>query len=308
METRVAYAAVGLFVIVFGCALAAFGVWMSSGLTARDYDLYSIYFQESVSGLHVDAPVRYRGVVVGEVREIELTDRNPERVHVLVAIERDAPVKTDTRAKLESQGITGILNIALTGGTQAAPALVSRNGPPYPVIESEPSLFARLDEALTEGLGTLEQLSERVNAVLSPENERALSATLANLAVVTETLANNSERIERSLASAERLLESGAAASERLPATLDELRATLVAYRRLSAEVEAAADRVGSLAEAGEAGLNDVSRTTLPQANALLSQLQVLTDNMTRLAEELREEPSMLLFGRPGEPPGPGEE
>ena len=61
---------------------------------------------ESVSGLNPNAPVTYRGVDVGKVREIAIDREDPARVRVLLDIEGGTPVKEDTVAILVSQGIT----------------------------------------------------------------------------------------------------------------------------------------------------------------------------------------------------------
>ncbi len=307
METRVAYGAVGLFVVLLGLALIGLALWMGSGITSPDYRLYSIYFSESVSGLYVNAPVRYRGVPVGEVRQLDIASNDPERVHVVVAIVEGTPIKVDTRAQLATQGVTGILNIELTGGTRDSLPLVSENEPPYPTIESTPSLFERLDNALTEGVATLSGLNDRVSQILSPENQAAISTILHNVAGVTATLNDNRERIDRSLEHAERMFEAGAQAADGLPETLSTFRTTLEEFQSLAQELEATSVRFRTLSESGETGIRDFTHVTLPQINALIGQMQALTENLTRLSEELREDPNSLIFGRELPPPGPGE-
>ena len=63
MEAKVNFAIVGVFVLVLGAGLIAGVLWFSSGGTYRKaYDTYLTNMAESVSGLSLDAPVRYRGV------------------------------------------------------------------------------------------------------------------------------------------------------------------------------------------------------------------------------------------------------
>ena len=92
-------------------------LWLSSGKYYRkSYDTYQTYMTESVSGLNLNAPVRYRGVDVGRVRKIALAPGNVEQVQVTLDIERGTPVKEDTVAMLQTQGLTGIAYVELTAG------------------------------------------------------------------------------------------------------------------------------------------------------------------------------------------------
>lgn len=306
MESRVSYAAVGAFVLILSTVLIGLGLWLGSDVTVQRYDRYSIYFKESVSGLYLNAPVKYRGVVVGRVERLELADQNPERVHVLIAVHQGTPIKTDTRAKLDPQGVTGVVHIELTGGTLQAPLLVSHDQA-YPVIESEPSLFSRLDEALSQGLDTLNQLAGQISSVLNQENQENLRFALAGMAEFSNTLAANSKRLESTLQGAEQLMANGATATAELPAVLAQARSTMQSWEALAGRLEKVSVEVQEVAAQGRQELSRVGRTTIPEVNGLIGELQVLTDNLSRLSEDLRDNPRMLLFGRPRAEPGPGE-
>lgn len=306
MESRVSYAAVGAFVLIFSAILIGLGLWLGSDVTVQRYERYSIYFKESVSGLYLNAPVKYRGVVVGRVDRLELTDQNPERVHVLIAVHQDTPIKTDTRAKLDPQGVTGVVHIELTGGTLEAPLLTS-SGQTYPVIESEPSLFTRLDEALSQGLETLNQLAGQLSNLLNEDNQQNLQRTLAGLAEFSNTLSANSKQMENTLHSAEQIMSSGAKAAAELPTMLTQARATLQRWEALAGQLEQVGGEVQEVAAQSRQELSRVGRTTIPEVNGLIAELQALTDNLNRLSEDVRDNPRMLLFGRPQAEPGPGE-
>ena len=124
METKVNYAIVGAFVLLLSGAIVAGVLWISSGRTERkDYDTYLAYFTESISGLNEHAPVKYKGVAVGSVREIALDPTDPQRVRLVLAIERGVPIKEDTVAVLSVQGLTGIAFLDLGGGSRESPLL-----------------------------------------------------------------------------------------------------------------------------------------------------------------------------------------
>src|SRR5208283_5551507 len=146
MEARVNFVLVGTFVIVLTTALIAGLLWLSSGkYYHKSYDTYLTYMTESVSGLNLNAPVRYRGVDVGRVRQIALAPGDVEQVQLTLDIDRGTPIKEDTEAVLDTQGLTGIAFVDLTSGHRGSPPLRAQPGEAYPVIKSRPSLMTRLE-------------------------------------------------------------------------------------------------------------------------------------------------------------------
>ena len=129
METKVNYAAVGLFVIVLVAALVATILWIASGgALQKHYDHYLAIEEESVAGLNLNAAVKFNGVDVGKVHDIRLDPADPNKVTLEFAIERGTPIKTDTVAVLKTQGLTGIAYVELSGSTAAAPPLHAAPG------------------------------------------------------------------------------------------------------------------------------------------------------------------------------------
>ncbi|MBI5611867.1 MAG: MCE family protein, partial [Gammaproteobacteria bacterium] len=151
MEEKVNFAVVGVFVLLLGAAFIGGVLWLSSGKSYRtSYDIYQTYMTESVAGLNLNAPVRYRGVEVGRVQKIALAPGNVEQVQVTLAIKTGTPIKTDTVAILSTQGLTGIAFVDLRGGSRDSPALHAQADERYPVINSGPSLMVRLDASLID--------------------------------------------------------------------------------------------------------------------------------------------------------------
>jgi phospholipid/cholesterol/gamma-HCH transport system substrate-binding protein len=127
------YPLVGAFVLVLGAVLVAGALWLASGGASRKaHDLYLAIVDESVAGLNLNAPVKYNGVDVGKVRQIQLDPGNPEQVNLLFAIERGTPIREDTVAVLKTQGLTGIAYVELSGGTRAARAAARSRGQRLP--------------------------------------------------------------------------------------------------------------------------------------------------------------------------------
>jgi phospholipid/cholesterol/gamma-HCH transport system substrate-binding protein len=315
MEEKVNFAIVGVFVLGLGAAMIAGVLWLASGGAYRKtYDTYQTYMNESVSGLSRDAPVRYRGVEVGRVRMMALVPTHAEQVQLTLDIAHGTPIKQDTVAMLRVQGLTGIAYVELSGGSASSPILHALPGEPYPVIRSRPSLTLRLESAVTTLLANLNRTSENLNALLNQNNRREFKQTLADLHVVAQTLAARSADINSGLANAARTLNNSARVSAELPQLVERLQKSADEFDRMTSEIT----RAGQSASAALSGANatlagtrsdlqQATSDTLPQVRQLVSQLRELTRSLRRVSEEVEQNPSVLLFGKPPPEPGPGE-
>jgi phospholipid/cholesterol/gamma-HCH transport system substrate-binding protein len=167
METDRHYFFEGLFIIVLAVGVALAFVWLS-GSGHRDDVLYRVHFDESVSGLSVGDPVKFRGVDVGTVKAMQLDLADPQRVQVDVALRKEAPVKTDTKASLKLKGITGVVFIELSGGSPDAKTLVAATPEgQVPEIPSEKSTLTTLVEALPKAIERFLAIEGQTKKVLS---------------------------------------------------------------------------------------------------------------------------------------------
>lgn len=315
MESKVKFAAVGAFVIVLTIAMVGGALWLSSGKYYRKaYDTYETYMTESVAGLNLNAPVRYRGVDVGRVRTIMLAPGNVEQVRLTLDIERGTPVKEDTLATLRTQGLTGIAFVELSAGHRDSPALSARPGEPYPVIASVPSLIERLETATPVLLANLARTTDSLNALLDEPNRRAVGATLANLAVLTRTLAERSSAIDATLGNAAQTMDNAARVTAELPLLVQRFERTAEALERMAGEVGGAGasargtlDSARSTLEGSRADLTQFTSMTLPEIRELVAELRGLTATMRRVVEEVERNPGVLLQGPRPARRGPGE-
>ena len=165
METDKHYFLEGLFIIVFSVAAAIVAVWLGS--TGRHDDLiYRIHFNESISGLAVGDPVKFRGIDVGTVKSMSIDPDNSRLVRVDVRLRNGTPVKTDTRASLALKGITGVVFIELNGGDPAAKTLlaVTPEGSVPEIPSEKTGLKAMLDDLpkLVEKFSAIEDQVKKV--------------------------------------------------------------------------------------------------------------------------------------------------
>ena len=322
MNPKVSFTLVGLFVIALGITLSAGVVWLSASSADKGYNTYVTYLNESVGGLSLNASVSYNGVEVGRVRLIELDHDNPQQVRVLMEIEEDVPIMEDTTAMIASQGITGVSHIELSGGTADSQPLQAREGERYPEIQTTPSLFVRLDQTisglvveLTGAAASLTGVAERIEAILSEDNQAAISGTLTNVEELTASM-------EDIFVDVAIVVGNVATASNELPNIFAEVTDTIAAYEDTADSFTSAGDAVAETAESIADAVDDIteSLTTIladltPFSRGVPANLVSLVDELSQLGASLRRvvqdverNPNMLLFGRPEGSPGPGED
>jgi phospholipid/cholesterol/gamma-HCH transport system substrate-binding protein len=167
VETDRHYFFEGLFIVVLAVGAALAFIWLS-GSGHRDDVHYRIHFDESVSGLSLGDPVKFRGVDVGTVKAMSLDVDDPKLVQVDVALRKDAPVKTDTKASLKLKGITGVVFIELNGGSPSAQMLSAATPQgQIPEIAAEKSPLATALEALPKAIDRFVALESHTNKVLA---------------------------------------------------------------------------------------------------------------------------------------------
>ena len=312
MEAKVNYAIVGGFVLLLGMALIGGVLWLSSGGAYRKaFDTYHVYMNESVSGLSLDAPVRYRGVEIGRVRKIALAPQDIEQVQLTLDIERGTPVKVDTIAVLRVQGLTGIGFVELSGGRRDSAPLQAQRGESYPVIRSGPSLMVRLDATLTALLANLNRTSESINAVMDGDNRLAFKHALADIEALTRTIAARSGTIDAGLVNAARALEDAVRVTARMttdmPRVIERVQRSAEIFDRMSNEVERAGANATQFLDATRGEARRFAAEALPEVRSLMAEMRELAGSLKRVADQLEQNPSVLLFGKPAQKRGPGE-
>lgn len=319
METRASHLVVGAFVLVLLTALFGFAAWLAKVSFEEATDLYRIHFTGSVTGLQIGSPVSYQGLPVGRVTDIRIDPENVERVRVTIEVQEGTPIKTDTIASLELQGITGTSFVQLTGGTQQAPPLEAAAEADMPVIRSRPSALAEVFDAAPLVLGNLIELSDRLTAFLSPENEAAFTATLGNVRAVTGSLDEATAELPETVAEARRTLalvgtlvgeldgtvarlggraEDALAAFGEVAGTADEELALTAAELRGTAEaLRVAAEQAAALVRENREPIRDFTANSLFDINLLITEVRDLTANVGRLATRIERDPASFLLG-----------
>jgi phospholipid/cholesterol/gamma-HCH transport system substrate-binding protein len=189
LESKRHYTLIGLAVLLLTAGLVLTALWLSVGFDSRSYNTFVVYMNEPVSGLTDDSAVKYNGVKVGFINEIELNPLNPQQVKVTLKIEEGVPITISTQASLVAQGITGTNYLGLTTSSASLIPLQKKPNEPYPIITYKPSFYFELEQNIT-------RLSQQINALFTPENIANVNQTLRDLPHLEDALENAAIRVD----------------------------------------------------------------------------------------------------------------
>ncbi len=314
METRASHVLVGLFVVVLTVAAAAFALWLARAQLDRRVDVYDIVFRTSVAGLQTGAQVTYQGIQVGRVARIRFDPEDVERVLVRVEVEPSTPVTDDTVGRLLPQGITGLFNVQLSGGSNESEPLPSRPGNPVQ-IPGAPSTFDRLTADAPELLNRGVVLLERATRLLDESNLDAIAETLANLETVSASVAGRSQSLEAAIDDSAALVAELRAAAGTLQTTLARLdNVATVVERDVDGLLQAGTDGMAAFADASDEmqraavqldgilrdvrpPMRDFAQGGLYEFDALIGETRQLVAAATRITREFERDPAGFLLG-----------
>ena len=304
IETKVNFTLVGVFVVALGAAMVAGVLWLAAGGAWRQkVDLYMTVMEESVAGLSINAPVKFKGVDVGQVRLIQLDPANPERVLVTLSIQRGTPINVDT--------LTGISSIELAGGGRGSAPLVSSVAGALPVIPSKPSLSARLEDVLTTVLAKVERTSNNLDALLSDTNRAAVSNSLNDIAKLSHSLAARAPSIDAAIGHGEQTLldlrRVAATVASDMGPLLARVGRSADALEKMGQDTALASASAASAVQGVGRDVRQVTAETAPELQRLLAELQSLAASLRRFSDAAERSPSSLLLGRGAVLYGPGE-
>jgi phospholipid/cholesterol/gamma-HCH transport system substrate-binding protein len=287
MEPNARYTLVGGVMLLLMSIVAAAILWLSRATNTDAGAQFAIYFREvSLSGLQVDGAVTMRGIKVGRILSFDFWPQNIELVRVLVELEEEVPVRTDTEAVVQRNLLTGLATIDLVGGSQAAlPLERMSSGEEFPVIPQGQTGLDRfqqsLPEVLAEASATVEKAGlfiEDLRAVVSPENRGLINASLRNVEQITSTLNQSDVDLGASLREFGQLSRKATDSLERIDGDISAVLASL----------HAVINRLG----------RDAVSTTRQIGNA--------ADSFSGLAQSYKD-PRSILFGVDSRNYGPGE-
>jgi len=304
MENRAFAVAVGLFTLVLGAGIVFIVMWFSGDTEKRD--TYRLESRFAVTGLNIQAPVRFRGVEVGRVESIAFEDKAARSILIAVSVKSDTPITRGTYAQLGSQGVTGLAYVILDDEGDK-PERLSPADSEKTRIPVHQSFFDEVAGSGKNLVADANEVARRLRALLNEKNQAQLMRTLGGLETATRGVADIARKLDPAIRNMPAVTDEARKAFARadtLLANMNTLTTELVQRVDTLERVSKGADQVGGAAQSlSGAAVGE----TLPRINALLEELARNSRNLDRLLVELGDQPASLIFGRPGVAPGPGE-
>lgn len=305
MERNANYFLVGVVSTILLIATIVFVVWLAQFNLHQKFDSYTISFKGPVRGISNGGEVHFNGIKVGEISKIALDPRDPTMVDANIKVTSDVPIRQDSIAMLEPQGITGVNYVQIGAGTPSKPLLkdLPHPGTQYPVIQSQRDAFSDLLSGGSAVVAKAVESLNRVNRVLSDDNIKTFSATLSDIQAVTAELRARKQII----ADADKALQSADEAAQQIK-TLAHSSQVLVegdgtrSVRKLgdaAEQIEAAAKDVRGLLSQLQGPTGDFAKTGLPQIQSAVTSLQQATEHLDQVIDELQQSPQGLISKPP---------
>lgn len=304
MESKSHALIAGVFAISLAILAGVLALWLGKDEIQRTP--YTIATQLKVSGLNIQAAVRYKGIKVGKVTDIDFDSKVPGQLLLNLDIVSDTPITQSTYATLGYQGVTGIAFIELDDDG-SKPAAIVRDPLLGARIPLRPGLLQEVEKHGVAILNQTEELSKRLNALLDQDNRASLANTVKQIGKTAAAWEALPAKLDPVLTS--------------LPQTINQARESALAFKQFSENAKNTSSNLNQLITnlQGENGsiarvsknLEQVSQSlqyeTLPAMNSLILDAGGALRGINRSTENFNDRPQSLLFGPKPIPPGPGE-
>ena len=277
METKANYVAVGAFVLISMLGLVIALLWLAGAQYREEYAYYRTYFSGSVTGLGKGTTVRYNGIDVGRVSQLDFDPEDPKRVIVTMQLAPSLPIHNDSLASIASEGLTGGSFVEIDGGSKDAPVLAPGPEGEVPVIRSKPSTLQEIEQSAPQLMVKLNHAADRLNDVLNDSNRKAFADTLQHLNKLTGVLDKDSPAIDHALLNI-------SSASDKLNTDLGDLHQVL-------GHADQATIKIDHVATDLDTQINSA------QIAQFVTQSRALVQSLTALSNKIDREPSSIIFG-----------
>jgi phospholipid/cholesterol/gamma-HCH transport system substrate-binding protein len=266
METKANYLMIGGFVLGVLALGFIFVFWMSN--FAGGGKNYYVVFESSVAGLTTGSSVGFNGLRVGEVQSFALDPEDARKVHVLISVRDDTPVRENSHATIQSMGLTGGSGVQITPGSPDSPFLVATAENPIPTIQADPGSGQGVFEAGSAALNNANVFISKLNGLLD-QNEKAITTTMTNVEQVTTMLAEKKDEIGQAISD----VKDGAQS-----------------FKSLSSKLEV------SLGDNMD-GLTRQARESLQEFGSFMREGRRVAVTLNRILEKLEADPKGFLLG-----------
>jgi phospholipid/cholesterol/gamma-HCH transport system substrate-binding protein len=229
---------------------------------------YYVVFESSVAGLTTGSSVGFNGLRVGEVQSFALDPEDARKVHVLITVRDDTPIRENSHATIQSMGLTGGSGVQITPGSPDSPFLVATAENPIPTIQADPGSGQGVFEAGSAALNNANVFISKLNGLLD-QNEKAITTTMTNVEQVTTMLAEKKDEIGQAISD----VKDGAQS-----------------FKSLSSKLEV------SLGDNMD-GLTRQARESLQEFGSFMREGRRVAVTLNRILEKLEADPKGFLLG-----------
>ncbi len=286
METKANFVLIGAFTLAGFLGLLGFLMWFAKLQVNRQYDYYDIFFTE-VSGLDVSSNVRFAGLVVGRVIDMELSGQDDGAVRTRIEVREHTPIRIDSRASIEVQGVTGVADVAITAGTPGNRLLEASGPNGVPVIPANRSVLQTLSDQGPEMIERLNHVAAQLTVLLGDDNQARVRNILTNVE-------NSSGNLDSAMADIASATDAIGKAADSITAFGDKLDGISGAAETTLGNIDTALATFTATAGKADATL-DAATVTLDEARGYVSgDLRGLTQRLDQTATSLQTDLSQL--------------
>lgn len=265
METKANYALIGAFTLAGFLGLMGFLMWFAKLQLNQQFAYYEAYFPE-VAGLSVSSQVLFAGLSVGTVTAIELAPDSPSAVRVTLELDEDTPVRSSSRASIDTSAVTGVSQVTITPGAPGSVLLNEISADPIPVIQTSPTALQTIGEQAPELLSRANVVAQQLTQILGDENQERVVNILRNVERVTENL-------DQTMADVSKATDAVAAAAT---------------------DLAAFGDKLDTLSQTADGALQNFSGASAQAEKTLASIDGYVSDDLKVLTEDLKQTAATL--------------
>jgi phospholipid/cholesterol/gamma-HCH transport system substrate-binding protein len=242
---------------------------------------------------------------VGQIEKISLLPDRPEFVRVRIKVDAQTPVLQGTTAQIKGVGFTGVSEIALEGAVKGARPLEQIGPQGCPVIPASSGGLGALLNSAPELIDRIQRLTERLTELLSDKNQNAVSDILENVDQTTKVLAERAPDLADAIGDARIAARNAGVAAQRVGILADSTnrlvneqgKPAAEDLRKAIASVQRAADNLDAVVADARPGIQNFSKSTLPEANRLVRDLRDLSDSLRQFSDRLNNDGAMGVLG-----------
>ena len=296
METRSNYVMVGAVTVALLVGALLFIVWLA-GLSNTAKRCYDVYFAQGVSGLNKGSNVTFSGVPVGQITQVSLLPARPEFVWVRIEVDDETPELQGTTAQIKGVGFTGVSEIQLGGAVKGARPITQVGPQGCPVIPASSGGLGALLNSAPELIDRIQRLTERLTELLSDKNQNAISDILENVDQTTKVLAERAPDLADAIGDARIAARQAGVAAQKWGQVADTTNGVLQENAKPAVEnlekaiasVQHAADNLDAIVSDARPGVQNFSKSTLPEANRLIRDLRELSTSLKGVSERVEQ-------------------